>query len=64
MENSWVFDELKEVRNCHQSFHWGTVPGLAYTFLSTVFMKVRNVPLQRNVRSHSDGCSMGTYALG
>eukprot|EP00043_Microstomoeca_roanoka_P002362 m.37892 g.37892 ORF g.37892 m.37892 type:complete len:613 (-) comp11437_c0_seq1:242-2080(-) len=31
MENSWVFEELKAVRNCHQAFHYGLLPGLAYS---------------------------------
>jgi electron-transferring-flavoprotein dehydrogenase len=39
MEGSWVYDELKEVRNCHASFHWGTLPGMIYTALATFFTK-------------------------
>ncbi|EGD80525.1 dehydrogenase [Salpingoeca rosetta] len=35
MEKSWVFDELKEVRNCHQAFHYGVGPGLVHSGLST-----------------------------
>jgi electron-transferring-flavoprotein dehydrogenase len=31
MENSWVWEELKVDRNCHQAFHYGVGPGLAYT---------------------------------
>jgi electron-transferring-flavoprotein dehydrogenase len=33
MENSWVWEELKVVRNSHQAFHYGVGPGLAYTGL-------------------------------
>jgi len=39
MEESWVYEELKEVRNCHASFHFGTVPGMIYTAASTFFLK-------------------------
>jgi electron-transferring-flavoprotein dehydrogenase len=35
MESSWVYDELKVVRNSHASFHWGILPGLALTGLSS-----------------------------
>eukprot|EP01147_Barroeca_monosierra_P010864 gene10864-2939_t len=35
MKASWVFDELKEVRNCHQAFHYGVLPGLIHSGLST-----------------------------
>ncbi|KAL9183513.1 hypothetical protein ACHAXT_004369 [Thalassiosira profunda] len=32
MEKSWVYDELKEVRNCHAAFSkWGVGGGLLYT---------------------------------
>lgn len=41
MEASWVFDELKEVRNCHGAFHWGLGPGLAYSALSAFVLKGR-----------------------
>ena len=39
MENSWVFDELKQVRNCHQAFHHGVLPGLVHSGLSTLITK-------------------------
>jgi hypothetical protein len=39
IESSWAYEELKEVRNCHASFHWGFVPGLMYTGLSTFLLK-------------------------
>ncbi|KAI8899172.1 hypothetical protein BC833DRAFT_586766, partial [Globomyces pollinis-pini] len=43
IENSWVYDELKEVRNIRPSFHnplglWG---GLAYSGLDTLILKGR-----------------------
>jgi electron-transferring-flavoprotein dehydrogenase len=32
MEKSWVYDELREVRNCHEAFsRWGVGGGLLYT---------------------------------
>ena len=34
MEGSWVYEELKQVRNCHAAFHWGLFPGLAYAGLA------------------------------
>lgn len=41
MEQSWVYDELKEVRNCHGAFHYGLAPGLVYSALSTFILKGR-----------------------
>jgi len=32
LENSWIYDELYQVRNCHQAFSkWGVGGGLAYS---------------------------------
>ena len=32
MEKSWVYGELREVRNCHEAFlRWGVGAGLLYT---------------------------------
>jgi len=39
MENSWVYDELREVRNCHSAFKYGTLPGLIHSGLSTFITK-------------------------
>jgi electron-transferring-flavoprotein dehydrogenase len=41
MEESWVWEELKEVRNVHASFHWGFLPGLAYSGLAAMLLKGR-----------------------
>jgi electron-transferring-flavoprotein dehydrogenase len=41
LADSWVGKELKEVRNCHASFHKGVLPGLAYTGLSAHVLKGR-----------------------
>ncbi|GMI20932.1 hypothetical protein TrRE_jg3602 [Triparma retinervis] len=39
MEESWVYDELKSVRNCHAAFHWGFLPGLAYSGLAAHILR-------------------------
>jgi len=31
MEDSWVWEELREIRNTHASFKWGTGIGMTYT---------------------------------
>lgn len=42
MEKSWVYDELKEVRNCHEAFSkWGVGGGLIYTGLAAHITKGR-----------------------
>ena len=42
MEKSWVYDELKEVRNCHEAFSkWGVGGGLIYTGIAAHVTKGR-----------------------
>lgn len=42
MEKSWVYDELREVRNCHAAFsRWGVGGGLMYTGLAAHVTKGR-----------------------
>jgi len=42
MEQSWVYDELKAVRNCHQAFqNWGFLPGLMFSGLEALIMRGR-----------------------
>lgn len=42
LESSWIYDELYEVRNCHQAFaKWGVGGGLVYTGLATHITKGR-----------------------
>jgi len=48
MEKSWVYEELKEVRNCHGAFHHGLIPGLAYSAASAFFLKGRESWTFRN----------------
>ncbi|KAF0687253.1 Aste57867_20982 [Aphanomyces stellatus] len=38
IEASWVYQELKKVRNTHQSFHWGALPGVLYSGLSAFLL--------------------------
>lgn len=38
VENSWIYEELKRVRNCHSSFKYGTLPGVVYSGLSTFIL--------------------------
>ncbi|DAZ97963.1 TPA: LOW QUALITY PROTEIN: hypothetical protein N0F65_006388 [Lagenidium giganteum] len=39
VESSWIAEELKRVRNCHASFHYGMLPGVLYSGLSTFLLK-------------------------
>jgi electron-transferring-flavoprotein dehydrogenase len=42
MEQSWVYEELKAVRNCHQAFqNWGFVPGLVFSGLEAWIFRGR-----------------------
>jgi electron-transferring-flavoprotein dehydrogenase len=42
LESSWIYDELYEVRNCHQAFaKWGVGGGLVYNGLATHITKGR-----------------------
>jgi len=42
LKNSWIYDELYEVRNCHQAFSkWGVGGGLVYTGLAAHVTKGR-----------------------
>lgn len=39
MENSWVWDELKSVRNYHPAFKAGLLPGILYSGLSAFVLR-------------------------
>lgn len=39
LENSWLWDELKGVRNIKPSFHWGLFPAMAYSALDTYLFR-------------------------
>jgi len=57
MEKSWVYDELKEVRNCHDAFSkWGVGGGLLYTGIAAHITKGKEPwTLSSPVGSNSDG---------
>lgn len=41
LEASWVWSELRDVRNYHPSFQWGLYPGMIYSGLSAFLSKGR-----------------------
>lgn len=41
MDDSWVMQELREIRNTHAAFHYGTLAGVLYTGASAFFTKGR-----------------------
>jgi electron-transferring-flavoprotein dehydrogenase len=41
LEASWVWEELRRVRNIRPSFRWGLWPGLAYSALDTYLLRGR-----------------------
>ncbi len=41
LEESWVWDELRQVRNIRPSFRWGLWAGLAYSALDTYVLRGR-----------------------
>ena len=34
MKKSWVYEELRQIRNCHAAFHYGFLPGIIYSGLA------------------------------
>ena len=55
-----MFEELKEVRNCHAAFHWGTLPGMAYVAASTMFLKGKEPWTLANPNTDSEKTGMVT----
>ena len=41
LEGTWLWDELKKVRNIRPAFRWGLLPGLAYSGLDTYVLRGR-----------------------
>lgn len=39
LRSSWVFDELRSVRNVHPAFHWGRWAGMAYSGFTTMLTR-------------------------
>ena len=54
VENSWVWEELKSVRNFQPSFQWGLFPGLLYSGLSGFVLKGMEPWTLRNVKKDSE----------
>ncbi|KAF0118574.1 MAG: electron-transferring-flavoprotein dehydrogenase [Rhodospirillaceae bacterium] len=51
VRKSWIYDELKEVRNIRPAFRWGLWPGMAYAGLETYLFKGRT---PWTLRHHAD----------
>ena len=51
LEQSWVWEELRQVRNIRPSFRWGLWPGLAYSAVDTYIFRGR---APWTLRHHSD----------
>lgn len=41
LKNSWLWDDLYQVRNIRPAFHWGLLPGLAYAAIDTYIFRGR-----------------------
>lgn len=54
MEESWVWSELKEVRNIHPSFHNGLWLGLLYSGIETFILKGKGWWTFRNSTTNSE----------
>ena len=54
MKKSWVYDELKEVRNCHAAFHWGFLPGLVYSGIAAHVFKGREPWTLSNTKTDAE----------
>lgn len=54
MEGSWVWDEMRSVRNYHSAFKPGLLPGVAYSGLSAFILKGREPWTFRNTRPDSE----------
>lgn len=53
MEDSWVWSELKAVRNVHPSFHWGFWAGLIYSGIETIVLRGKGWWTLRNTTPDS-----------
>eukprot|EP00730_Choanoeca_flexa_P009187 TRINITY_DN12603_c0_g3_i1.p1 TRINITY_DN12603_c0_g3~~TRINITY_DN12603_c0_g3_i1.p1 ORF type:complete len:633 (+),score=160.83 TRINITY_DN12603_c0_g3_i1:275-1900(+) len=54
MENSWVYEELKPVRNVHSAFHFGVGPGLIHAGLSTLITRGKEPWTVSNTKKDSE----------
>jgi electron-transferring-flavoprotein dehydrogenase len=62
LESSWVWDELKAVRNFQPSFHFGLLPGMAYSGLSGYLLKGREPWTFHNSSTDSEKVRRGVRA--
>lgn len=58
--SSWIADELKQIRNTHASFHWGTLAGLIYTAFSCFISKGKEPWTLKNTVSDSDKTALAS----
>jgi len=54
MEESWVYEELRAVRNYHPSFKLGLLPGMAYSGLSAYVLGGREPWTFRNTKTDAE----------
>ncbi len=52
VRHSWIWDELKQVRNIRPSFHRGLIPGFVYSAIDTVLLRGRAPWTLRNHADH------------
>ncbi len=62
LESSWVWDELKAVRNFQPSFHFGLLPGMAYSGLSGYLLKGHEPWTFHNSSTDSEKVRLGVRA--
>lgn len=54
MEKSWVWEEMKSVRNFHSAFKYGLVPGVMYSGLSAFVLKGKEPWTFRNTTTDAE----------
>eukprot|EP01100_Stratorugosa_tubuloviscum_P008412 TRINITY_DN350_c0_g1_i1.p1 TRINITY_DN350_c0_g1~~TRINITY_DN350_c0_g1_i1.p1 ORF type:complete len:603 (+),score=239.30 TRINITY_DN350_c0_g1_i1:196-2004(+) len=60
LKSSWVYEELKEVRNIHPSFSWGVLPWMAYSGLDSFLLKGRVPFTLNNKKTDSEKTKLAT----
>jgi electron-transferring-flavoprotein dehydrogenase len=53
VEKSWIAEELKRVRNCHNAFHYGTLAGVLHAGFSTHVSKGKEPWTLNNTKTDS-----------
>lgn len=54
LEKTWLWDELRRVRNIKPSFHWGLFPAMAYSALDTYILRGRAPWTFANKADHTE----------